>query len=155
MIAHQSWPSLLFDGERWVLRLKTHPRPGICPVHQCRHEVPEHRPGPCAKCRKRRSRLNNPWAARWNAIKWRASQRSQEFCISVAQLKAAVIEAGMLGAFLKRPGDVHIDRKNPLIGYEPGNIQAMHWSEKLAKAQEDKRIHQEAREQEQYWECPF
>lgn len=147
--------SIIMDGGRWVLRCKAHPRRGVCATRHCEESTSRRH---CARCRKRVSRLNNPWAARWNLVKQRARARGQRFTIGAADIKSAICAAGLKTEFLRNPSSIHIDRIDPLRGYEPGNIQAMRWRDNLVKAAQDRVIHQESRKEESnFWdqESPF
>ena len=141
---HTEIPYAEWDEEdrRFYLKLKKVPPEGKCAALRCRHDSAKLI---CAKCRKRISRLNNPIAARVQFMKLRAIRRDQEFTIDAAYLERHMKAAGTWEAFMKDPSAFHIDRKNPLKGYVPGNVRVTTEFENLQKATADKKAHKNAR----------
>lgn len=129
----------MWDGKRWLLRVRKVRRPGRCPVHQCRHEQRRSQgkqwdlratEGICDKCRKRVSRMNDPIRARYNNIKGRARRVGHQFTISLDHLTQLFVESSWysemwIQCFMPLSERLTIDRIDHELGYVPGNIQLM------------------------------
>lgn len=136
---------------RYVLKQKTKPKPGICIGKRCRHKLKKYRV--CDKCRKRMQTLNSPISVRLGNIRSRIRSRANDprrgkghaFSIDSLYARELLIEQGLWEDFHECPAAFHLDRINPLSGYEEGNVRWTTAQENLEKSAEDKKKHQEAR----------
>lgn len=120
------------------------PRPGCCPVAFCRRKsrsggakVPRHRL--CSTHCAQLWRLLNPWRAAYNTLKYHARERGKEFSITFAQFVKVVGMQGYVDGKGKQRHMLTLDREDPTLGYEPGNIRVITNGANVAKQHDDTR----------------
>ena len=87
----------------------------------------------CPKCESRRWRANNPVKAVFQSIKDRARNRGQIFTITIADLEQLIEGSNYIAKRGRTPTALHIDRKEPSLGYVAGNLQILTASANTSK----------------------
>lgn len=88
----------------------------------------------CAKCRSRRWKAAHPVTYAYNKLKYRAIQRGKSFSLTLNEFEIFAKTSGWLDDKGKTAGSLSINRINPDLGYEVGNIEAITLSENSALA---------------------
>jgi len=78
-------------------------------------------------------RTRNPLHAAYSTLRDHAKRRRLAFTLTMEQFAALVVPAGYLTRKGNNQDDLHIDRINPLKGYEHGNLQILTCSENSSK----------------------
>lgn len=117
--------------------------PKFCSKPYCRSVVRD-KGRVCCKCRKRAWREKNPLRDLYCHLRSNARQRGKVFTLTFEEF-ADVAQAGGYADGHGRSGNaLHVDRIDPLRGYEAGNIRIIEASENCRKAYVDRLIHRGA-----------
>lgn len=104
----------------------------LCRVKHCRNEkAPRH--SLCHKHRMRIWRARNPMRAAYNRLKNKAKARKIGFSLSFPQFATLCEVTGYIEGTGQDPSCLTIDRIDPNLGYEQGNIQVITLSENSSK----------------------
>lgn len=143
-------------------RLKQSPSPGLCAVRGCRrkHRVEGRL---CEQHNKALYRANNPLRYAYVNLRDNARRRRKAFSLSFEEFQALVLPTAYLDARGRTRYCLHLDRIDPLKGYEVGNLQIITCAENCHKgATSDKRkyverlwVNQPALPIDGPGECPF
>lgn len=112
-------------------------RPGMCRVFGCRNEAAP-RGDLCSKHSMRLWRFEKPLVAFFTQIRDRAARKKIVFTITLEEFLELVKDTGYEQKRGRSAASLHLDRKDALLGYEPGNLRVLNASENCAKAAEDK-----------------
>jgi hypothetical protein len=104
----------------------------LCCVKYCRTRKANGR-RVCHKHHMMAWRLNNPLKAAYATLRDHAKRRKLKFTLTLKQFESIVIPSGYLDHKGNTRYDLHIDRIDPLRGYEYDNIQVLTCSENSAK----------------------
>ena len=117
---------------------KKNPRPGMCHVLGCRNH--RHAGGLiCSKHSRRLWRFENPIVAFFEQIKDRARRKKIVFTITIKYFRRLIRGTGYRQRRGRSAASLHVDRKDSLLGYIPGNLRILNASKNCAKgATEDK-----------------
>lgn len=136
------------DGS-YRLRRVNRDKGAICQVAFCQNlkcinhvlrkggRVARHQKKICSACSKREWRFNNWEREIESQIRWSAKKRGLICCINLAILRALPRWEEYKRRRGQEPLALHIDRKNHLLGYVPGNLQVMIASENIKKRNHD------------------
>lgn len=146
---HEVHPTLHGFGRtgpeaRWdYIAGKTRPAGGGCWTKFCRGTRSDMNRGRiCHKCLTRLRRLNNPLTEAFKILRNNARRRGKPFDLTLDQFRQFAEENGYLEGKGRHAGALHIDRKDPLLGYTLGNIRVLESTVNSAKgAIEDKLRH--------------
>ncbi len=121
-------------------------RQGKCQAKGCRKRKgqprPEKRDTYCSRCGKALWRARNPYKYRFGTLRMHALTAGQEFSITFKYFEA--LRAG------RDISEMDFDRKDPLKGYVPGNVQFLHFSvNRGCKAENDKKLHNSSCQEEE------
>lgn len=126
----------------WDYITPAKPRPPqVCATRLCRRHAAEGR-RVCSTCRCRLSRVNNPVRAAYKDLRDNAKRRKKYFDVTFEQYDNFVRENGYMEGKGRTVGCLHVDRKDPLLGYTIANLQVLPAEVNSAKAREDKLKHQ-------------
>lgn len=115
-------------------------------AHKSRCSTPLCRKAPrdgrklCDCCRKRKQRENDPVAYQYDRLRASAAKRSLPFTLDKAWFREVCEQTDYHNRAGLMPGDLSIDRVDPLKGYEPGNVRVVERTVNTAKGNIE-RIH--------------
>ncbi len=119
----------------------------ICAVLFCRRTIAANRNGRvCARCSTLLWRVNNPIRCRFNNLRASAKKRKIIFDLTYEDFTAFCHLHHYHETSGTNPGDIQIDRENPLLGYTLANIRPMEMLENATKGSNaDKEAHRRSR----------
>lgn len=94
----------------------------------------------CSKHRHRYNKHNDPEAYTFNLLRSNARRRGKVFTITLEYFRAFCDFTDYIELKGRKSKCLSVDRKDPLKGYEPGNLQPLTVSQNSCKAQQDKEI---------------
>jgi hypothetical protein len=104
----------------------------LCCVKHCRKPKAKGR-RVCHKHHVTAWRMNNPLKAAYATLRDHAKRRKLAFTLTLQQFESIVVPSGYLDCKGNTKYDLHLDRIDPLRGYEYDNIQVLTCSENSAK----------------------
>lgn len=93
----------------------------------------------CPRHRRQREKERNPIVYYFGALKQAARQRGKEFKLTLQQFRDFCSRTNYIELKGREANSLSIDRINPLLGYEVGNIQVLTKSENTRKMHADKK----------------
>ncbi len=146
---HPLYKSLYHDGKTWRLKTAAKRDSGLCQTAYCRNRArleyrnrngklvwEQHRH--CQKCSFRLWRARRPVESAYRSLRQRARKRKIAFTISLELFRELCERSGYLEGRGVSGNALHIDRINPLRGYEFGNLQVITCSENVAKGNRER-----------------
>ncbi len=122
---------------KWLYLRKPKTMPGECKVTRCRNNITGTRlrngETICSRRDKRLWRINNPEKAAFQNIRARAARKKIVFTITFENFMEEIKGTGYVEGRGCSPASLHLDRKDPLLGYEPGNLKVLTCAENCAK----------------------
>jgi len=112
-------------------------RAGKCLTPHCRNKARTHR-NYCNTCRGHA--YDDPMRRLFRNLKAHAKRRGKVFLLEFDVFSALAMAAGYLVRAGREKHCLHVDRIDPRLGYEPGNIRFITCEENSRKAFVDKRI---------------
>ncbi len=150
LTVHPHLPQMGRVGEgRWkfLVPARTRGPSHICAVLFCRRAKRSNLGGSvCSRCGTLLWRLNNPIRCRYNNLRASAKKRKIAFDLSYEDFTAFCHLHRYHETSGTNPGDIQIDRENPLLGYTLANIRPMEMLENSTKGSNaDKEAHRRSR----------
>lgn len=130
-----------------LLNFSRKKRQGKCLTPRCRKLARKDR-NYCNSCRSRS--YDDPIKRLFWNLKAHAKARGKGGSLEISEFVAAAADAGYIGRSGRERDCLHVDRIDPLRGYEPGNIRFITCAENSRKAFVDRLAHQAAREEDPF-----
>lgn len=87
----------------------------------------------CSRCQTTRWRINNPLHAKWKAIKDKAKRRKVSFEVTLEEFMGFCQATGYASRCGRMAADLHVDRKDALIGYRLDNLRVLTCADNSSK----------------------
>jgi hypothetical protein len=123
-----------------------------CKTRYCRNQRVKGRTV-CQKCRLRKWRATHPERAAYRTLCDNAKSRDRKVEFSYEEFLTLIVNTGYAENRGRHPGNLHIDRHDPLKGYTLENCRIITCAENCAKAYHDK--HHHARQRAEESNTPF
>lgn len=120
-----------------ILNFSKKKRAGKCLTPHCRKAARVQR-NYCNTCRSRA--YDNPLRRLFWNLKASAKRRGKQFSLAFEEFASAALASGYFGRSGRHAECLHVDRVDPLRGYEDGNIRFISCSENSRKAYLDKKV---------------
>ena len=150
---HPVHKSLFWDGNLWNLKKAARKSERLCQTKFCRnpvfHECRRKKGSDetfmvvnrtCSKCRSKRWRTNNPLRYAYKNLSSSAKKRKIPFTITIEHFRELCDKSDYLTHRGNGADSLHIDRKDPLKGYVPGNLEVLTCSANVAKGNRERRL---------------
>ncbi len=131
---HIRWLGRTGEAELWgVIQSPGSARAGVrCQVFGCHKTVEDGRKC-CPRCRKLIWRINNPIQNCFANLRDSAAKKKIPFLLTLEEFKTFCASTGYHETKGCAPGAMHVDRINPLRGYEVSNIRCLEMLENSTK----------------------